>query len=152
MPFLNMPSGGSINIALIPVFVASFHLGVEDGIIIGLLWWLISFALGLNKWFVCLPQYVLDYIIPSGIIGISSIFYKKKNVKEMCFGIVLTMIIRTISIIISGAIYWPGELASGSKAAWVYSLTYNLPYSLATMIMLLITIPTITKSLKKYLV
>lgn len=151
LPFLNMRAGGSINIALIPIVVASFHLGVKKGIVTGLMWWLLSFVLGLNKWFICLPQYLLDYIIPSGIVGISSLFYKNKTSKEIILGIILMMIIRTTSIIVSGAYYWPGELASGSKAAFIYSLSYNLPYSVLTCLMLVILIPIILKSLKNVL-
>ena len=46
LPFLNMPSGGSINIALIPVVVGSFVLGYKKGIVIGLMWWLLTFVMG----------------------------------------------------------------------------------------------------------
>ena len=151
LPFLNMKAGGSINIALIPIVVASFHLGVKNGIITGLMWWLLSFVLGLNKWFICLPQYLLDYIIPSGIIGISSLFYHHKKTREIVFGIILMMFIRTLSIVISGVYYWPGELASGSKAALIYSLSYNLPYSIATCIILAMLVPIILKTLKNVL-
>lgn len=152
LPFLNMPSGGSINIALLPVVVGSFVLGYKKGIIIGLMWWLLTFVLGMNRWFISLPQYLLDYIIPSGIVGLSSVFFKNKKIYEAIVGIVLAMLIRTISILISGAIYWPGDAASGSAAAWVGSLTYNLPYCLATLAMLIIVVPVILKSIKKYLI
>ncbi len=152
LPFLNMPNGGSINIALLPVVVGSFVLGYKKGILIGLMWWLLTFVLGMNRLFISLPQYLLDYIIPSGIVGLSSIFFKNKKIYEAIVGIVLAMLIRTISILISGAIYWPGDAASGSAAAWVGSLTYNLPYCLATLAMLIIVVPVILKSIKKYLI
>ena len=149
MPFLNMPTGGSINIALIPVVICSFHLGVGNGIICGLLWWLISSLLGLNPYFISMSQYVVDYIIPSGIVGISSIFYKKKKTFEINLGILLMMSLRTLCLIISGAIFWPGDAASKSVEAFTVSIIYNLPYSIATLIMLLILIPIILKSIKE---
>lgn len=152
LPFLNMASGGSINIALIPVVVASFHLGSKKGVFVGLLWWFISFLLGLNKWFISVPQYMLDYIIPSGVIGLSSIFYKKRQNYEIVLGIMLAMVIRTSSIVVSGAIFWPGDLASGSLPAWTYSLGYNMPYSLITTVMLVLIVPIIMKTLNKYLI
>ena len=34
IPFLNLPFGGSINIALIPLTVASFHLGYKKAMLI----------------------------------------------------------------------------------------------------------------------
>lgn len=152
LPFLNMPNGGSINIALLPIVIGSFVLGYKKGIVIGLMWWLLTFIMGMNRWFISMPQYLLDYIIPSGIIGISSIFYHKRKVYEVILGIILAMIIRTASILVSGAIYWPGDAASGSVAAWAGSLSYNLPYSIATLLMLIVVSPVILKSIKKYLV
>ena len=153
IPFLNMPSGGSVNIALIPIALCSFHLGIKDGILCGLLWFIVSSLIGLNKYFISFGQIIFDYIIPSVILGVSSCFYKKKNLFEIEFGIIITMIIRTLSICISGSYYWfDMSLAAGSKEAWIFSLTYNLPYSIATLIMLMIIIPLLLKSIKKYLI
>lgn len=149
IPFLNMPSGGSINIALIPIVICSFHLGILDGIIAGLLWWLVSSVLGLNPYYISIMQYAVDYIIPSCIVGISSIFYKKKSFIEIEFGILMMMIIRTFCLVLSGAIFWPEGIASGSVEAWSMSLVYNLPYSLATLIMLLIIVPIVLRSIKR---
>ena len=152
IPFLNMPSGGSINIALIPVVTAAFVLGWKKGILVGLVWWLLTFVLGLNRWFISVPQYLLDYIIPSAIVGLCSIFYKHKLAIEAVIGIVFAMLIRTVSILVSGAIYWPGEAASGSTAAWMGSLAYNIPYCLLTMVMLAAVVPIVLRAIRRYLV
>ena len=152
IPFLNMPSGGSINIALIPIVICSFHLGIKEGMIVGTLWFVISSLIGLNKYFVSFGQIIFDYIIPSLIPGISAILYRKKNTIEIELGLLVMMAIRTFSLVLSGAIYWFDEsVASGSYAAWSGSLIYNLPYSLATLLMLLIVVPLLLNSLKKYL-
>ena len=149
IPFLQMPSGGSINIALIPIVVCSFHLGVVSGMITGFLWWLISSLLGLNPYYISFMQYVIDYIIPSVVVGISSLFYKKKNIFEIEIGLVLMMIIRIFCLIISGAYFWTDGIASGSKAAYIASIVYNVPYSIATLIMLMIIIPIVLYRLRK---
>lgn len=149
MPFLNMPAGGSINIALIPIVICAFHLGTLDGIISGLLWWLISSILGLNPYYISIGQYIVDYIIPSGIVGMCSCFYINKNIFEIEIGIIFMMILRTLSLIISGAIFWPEGVAANSIEAWSASIIYNLPYSIATLIMLLIIVPFVLKSIKK---
>ena len=150
LPFLNMPSGGSINIALIPVVLSSFHLGTLDGMLVGFVWWLISSVIGLNPYYINIFQYVIDYIFPSVVVGASSLFFKKKNNFEIELGIFATMIVRTFLLTLSGAIFWPGDLASNSLLAWSASFIYNVPYSIATMIMLLIVIPLIINSLKKF--
>ncbi|MDO4941035.1 MAG: energy-coupled thiamine transporter ThiT [Erysipelotrichaceae bacterium] len=149
IPFLNMPSGGSINIALIPIVVCSFHLGVKDGIIAGFLWWLTSSVLGLNNWIINVYQYIVDYIIPSVLPGCCSFLYKNKKLIEMELGIFICMSIRCLALIVSGAIFWPGEAASNSIAAWVSSTVYNFPYSVITMIMLMVVSPLISKSFRK---
>ena len=153
IPFLNMPSGGSVNIALIPIVLCSFHLGVYDGCVCGFLWLVVSCLLGLNKYFVSFGQILFDYIVPSIIPGISAIFYSKKKIVEIELGIFIAMLIRTFSICLSGAIYWFEEsAAAGSIEAWNGSLIYNLPYSIATTIMLMIIVPLLIKTLRKYLV
>ncbi|MBR2577795.1 MAG: energy-coupled thiamine transporter ThiT, partial [Erysipelotrichaceae bacterium] len=151
IPILNMPSGGSVNIALIPVVTACFVLGWKEGVLVGFVWWLLTFVLGMNRWFLCLPQYLLDYIIPSTVVGLSSLFYRRKQAIEAVFGIIFTMLIRTASILFSGAIYWPGDAASGSAAAWMGSIAYNIPYCLITMVMLAAVIPVVLRALKRYI-
>ena len=151
IPFLNMPAGGSINIALIPIVFCSFHLSTSDGFLSGILWWMMSSILGLNPYYISLSQYFFDYIFPSAIVGISAMFYKKKNILEIESGILLAMIVRTFCLTMSGAIYWPEGVASGSYAAWISSLAYNLPYNVATTIMLLIIIPILLRSAKKFM-
>lgn len=151
LPFLNMPQGGSINIALIPIVLSSFHLGPVKGVAVAGLWWLISSLMGLNDSILNVVQYLLDYIVPSFIIGLAGIFYKKHTLLEIEIGIFLTMLIRTLSILISGVYFWPDGVAAGSWAAWVASFGYNLPYSIATCVMLMIVIPLIMTRLKSQL-
>ena len=148
LTFLNMPMGGSINIALIPVVIGSFHLGPVKGAVIGFLWWLVSSLFGLNPYFINIVQYLLDYIVPSVIIGAASIFYKKHTVLEAEVGIFLTMAIRTLSIIVSGVYFWPDGVAAGSWAAWTASLSYNLPYCIATGAMLMVVVPIVMSRIK----
>lgn len=153
IPFLNMPSGGSVNIALIPIVLCSFHLGIGNSFISGILWFAISSILGLNKYFISFGQIVFDYIIPSTILCLSSIFYKRYKTIEVEIGILFSMVLRTLSICLSGAVYWfDSSIASGSIEAWSGSLLYNVPYSLMTCLMLMLVIPLLLKTMKKYLV
>lgn len=152
IPFLNMPSGGSINIALIPIVVCSFHLGIKNGITCGFAWWLLSSVIGLNNYFLNIPQYIVDYILPSIIPGMCCFLYKDKKLISMELGIVFCMLFRMFCLVISGAIFWPGDAAANSLAAWSFSLAYNVPYSLATTVLLMFVTPLIIKSLRRYVV
>lgn len=152
LTFLDMPQGGSINIALIPVVLASFHLGPVLGMAVGTIWMLVSFVVTppyFAQNFMVLG-FVCDYVIPSIIVGASSLFYQhKQNYLMMEIGIGFTMLIRTVSILISGAFAWPGEAAAGSAAAWAGSFGYNLPYCLATTVMLMVIIPILYRTFEK---
>ena len=153
IPFLNLPSGGSINISLIPVFVCGFMFGVKDGFICSFLSFLLSSIFGLNSYIVSVPQYILDYIIPFACVGLASIFYKDKKFWQMEVGISLAMLFRTLSIIISGAYFWiESTMLAGSKEAIIFSIAYNAPYALMTTILLMITVPLINKMIRKYLI
>ena len=153
IPFLNLPSGGSINISLIPIMVASFTLGLKEGMVCSFLSYLISFALGLNNIFLSIPQYTLDYLLPGVCVGGCSIFYKNKKIIEMELGIIISMFLRTTSIVISGAYYWLSSTTiAGSLESYIGSIVYNVPYAVITMIVLMISVPIIVKVANKYLV
>ena len=152
IPFINMPGGGSINISLIPIVVCSFTLGLKDGMVCSILSYLMSTILGLNSYFLNIFQYLFDYIIPTICVGLCAIFYKNKNIKEMVLGIIVAMILRFLSIVISGAYFWlDSTVIAGSKEAFIASSVINFPYSLGTMIVLLISVPLIVKVINKYL-
>ena len=71
----------------------------------------------------------------------------------MELGIIFSMILRTLSIIISGSIFWLESTAvAGSKEAVIGSIIYNVPYALVTLIVLMITVPLTTKLVNKYLI
>lgn len=154
LPFLNMPMGGSINIALIPLVTISYVYSYKEGMITGFLWWLVSSLLGLNNYILNVGQYLLDYILPSIIPGLSSLLCLKiKNDKlKIMSGITLAMLLRSFVLVLSGAYFWPGEFAKGSVAAWMGSLSYNLPYNLLTCVMLCIVVPVLYKRIGKIVI
>lgn len=150
IPFLNLPMGGSINIALIPVVIASLHLGVVKGLFVAFLWLVFGTLFGWNGTYINFMQWALDYIVPTMIMGCAGMFYKNRKMLGAIGGVTLTMVIRTVSILVSGAYFWfpEGEIA-GSTLAWVGSFQYNLPYSIATLVVLLIVTPIIISRFKK---
>ncbi len=142
IPFLQMPNGGSINLAVIPVFVASYQLGWKKGAVTGLMWWLIGTIMGLNSWYLTPMQYALDYIVPAAICGFAAALPKLGKISNIYTGVTVTMILKFASHVLSGVYYWPPEgAARGSVPAWTYSVGYNIWYNLATMIVALILVP-----------
>ncbi|NLC96555.1 MAG: hypothetical protein GX675_03175 [Erysipelotrichaceae bacterium] len=150
IPILQMPNGGSINIAVIPVFIASYHLGFKKGVVVGLGWWFVGFIYGLNNWYLNPMQYILDYLLPVSIIGIAPLLPRIKKISNIYTGVVVASTLRFVSTVLSGVYYWPPQgSVAGSKQAWLFSLTYNFWYNFATMIVAIIVVPLLINILNK---
>lgn len=159
IPFTSLwANGGSIDISLIPLVFASIHLGYIYGIITGLLEFGVSIAFGTTKLYFAPYNVALgflcDYIIPVAIMGAASIFMnknysRKKNMIMLELGILLCMLIRIISQVVSGVYCWVDASDIGSIAAWIFSLRYNLGYGVPTMIMLLIVMPILYRTFER---
>lgn len=151
IPFLQMPNGGNIDLGVIPVLMASYQFGYKTGIFTGLLCWLINLVLGISgSWFVSIPQYLFDYILPVSLLGLASAFPKIGKINNIYTGITGAMILKYLSHVLSGVYYWfPETTYGGSLASWLFSLNYNLYYNLATLIVALIVVVAIISKLDK---
>ncbi|MCI5723425.1 MAG: energy-coupled thiamine transporter ThiT [Erysipelotrichaceae bacterium] len=191
IPILQMPNGGSIELELIPLMIASYHLGWKYGALCGLASFVLTIALGFPVYFVHPIQIVLDYVLPICSVGMVSLFKPfihasksvvvgvltviglcagyavyvsyGKNIQSILiaiglvvvlvllgifltstkehFGIVVVMVIKYLSTVLSGAYFWADGVAAGSLPAWTFSLTYNLWYNLVTMMICLVVVP-----------
>ncbi len=149
IPFLQMPNGGSIEIELIIIFVASWHLGWKYGICVALMSWLITFVMGSGRWYLNPMQYALDYHIPLIAVGMAALFGGGKSYRYY-LGVIISMFLKFSSNVLSGVYYWPPEDgAAGSAAAWVYSLGYNFWYNFVTCIVCVIIVPLLITRLNK---
>lgn len=121
-----MPQGGSVAFSLIAIFLCSYIMGWGYGVIVSMVCVGVQFALGLAT-FYGLVSLLLDYFIAMFLVGITGIIplVKYKNY-EVPIGIVIIMILKTISHLISG---W-----YAFKAPLLANLGYNIPYNLATLL------------------
>lgn len=150
-PIIQMPNGGSIELSVIAIFMASYHMGWKWGIGVGLGSWLIGVLFGLNDYIVSPMQTFLDYIAPVLAIGIASLFPKLFKLSNVYVGIVGGMFLKYASHVLAGVYFWfPEGEAAGSLAAWIYSAwTYNLAYNLATLIAAIIIVPLLIARIRK---
>lgn len=151
----SMPNGGTVELPVIALFLASFHLGWRYGLATGLLSWLVGFLLGLNNYFVSPMQVVLDYIVPVMAPGMAAVFPSlhigKSRISNVSVGIVVGMFIKYAAHVLSGVYFWfPEGTAAGSLAAWIYSgWTYNLAYNAATLVVAFIVVPILLRVLRR---
>ena len=92
IPFLQMPNGGSIELELIAVFIASYHLGWKSGLCVAILSWLITIVLGFPMYFYWPIQILLDYVLPLAACGLASLLFSIRDL-DNTGAIVLSLIL-----------------------------------------------------------
>jgi thiamine transporter len=128
---LEMPQGGSIfGFPMIPIVLLGFILGVQYGILGGILYGMISVLLdgGLYHW----GSLFFDYIITFGLLGLTGLFRKYLNAPiKFVLVILLVGFLRYLSHSIGGVLIF-GEFAPEGMNPWFYSfIVYNAPYMLS---------------------
>lgn len=137
------PQGGSISIAMIPIFLMAFRWGVKGGILSGFLLGLLQFILGFSQIYTLL-QGIIDYGIAFSVVGLAGIFAtqikdalsndnRRKWVTFVLLGTFLGSALRYLAHVISGIVFF-GEYAPEGQPVAVYSLLYNGTYMLPSFI------------------
>lgn len=128
--------GGSISIAMVPIFVCSYRYGVKGGLATGFLIGTIQILWGYVLGF---GQVCLDYILPYTVLGLvgitSNIVNNSKGLKQalwISIPIIIVCIIRTLMHVLSGVIYF--------ETPFWGSLVYNGPFmALSTPLCIIVT-------------
>ena len=142
------PNGGSVSAgSMIPILLYAIKWGIGPGIILGSIYGLLDFIF--NPFFYHPLQFLLDYIIAYGILGIAGISYAKE-VKNYYFaksiiGTIIAIGGRLFSHVLSGVIFF-AEYA-GTQNPWIYSILYNASYLIPELIISIIVISLIWKPL-----
>lgn len=128
-----MPQGGSVTLAsVLPIIILSYAYGPEVGMLTGFLFGIVNLFMG--PYIVHPVQTLLDYPIPFMLIGVSGFFSNR------FVGAVAAHILRLIPHVLSGVVFFaeyaPEGMQTGS-ALWIYSITYNAPFLLGEMAIIL---------------
>jgi thiamine transporter len=138
------PQGGSVSIAMVPVFLMAFRWGVKGGAITGLLLGLLQFILGFSQIYHPVQGFI-DYLVAFTVLGIAGIFAsqikvsiqngdKKKWIAFIIAGTFIGSLLRFIAHFFSGWIFF-GVWAPEGQPAWLYSIIYNGTYMIPSMIL-----------------
>lgn len=150
-PFLSFKiwaQGGSISLAMIPIFIVAFRWGLKGGLLSGFLWGILQVALG-TGYILYFWQGVLDYGLAFTVLGFAGVFAKKiqKTVKEgntvsyliyIMSGVLLGCALRFIAHFFAGVVFF--ESAIDGMNVWIYSLLYNISYMLPSFIICTIAV------------
>lgn len=133
---LQMPNGGSLGVSVIPLLMASYHLGWQKGMMVSILSILLQYVTG-PMYTPDLLGFLLDYLIAFSVYGLASLF---PNYKLLYTGVLITNLVRLLSSTLSGTLVWGLEL-------WP-SFGYNATYMIPTTILCLILLPLIMPRLE----
>lgn len=130
------PYGGSITLAsTIPIAIYSYIFGWKKGLVCGLIYGFLQSVQ--DPWIVHPIQYLLDYPIAFGAIGLMGGMFNKaftlkneyaSNTIKLTLGIVCGFILRYLSHALSGAIFFAEYMPDTFSNVWVYTFTYNALY------------------------
>lgn len=128
--FFEMPQGGSVTFAsLLPLMIYCCMFGTRRGVIVCLIYGALQAVQ--DPWIIHPMQFLLDYPLAFGLIGVSGIFVEKGFIKKypvvgFVLGAVLAVCLRFACHVLSGVYAfasWADVETYGTVAA--YSLAYN---------------------------
>ena len=146
------PNGGSISAgSMIPIMLFALRWGVSPGLVLGATYGLLDFIL--KPYFYHPIQFILDYILAYGLLGLAGIGYNKYNNGNSYTGLVVGVVLaiggRMLSHVLSGVIFF-AEYA-GDQNPWVYSTIYNATYLIPELIISLVVLILIWKPLRAFI-
>ena len=135
---IEMPQGGSVSLAGLPILIAGYRHGYKYGLVAGLCFGVINFMLG-GFWFHW-GSIFFDYLLPFTALGITGFFKKSapKNIFIFIIGIIIAGTIRWIIHSFSGVLFFQEYAAEAgyADAVWFYSfIVYNLGYNAACTVL-----------------
>ena len=131
-------NGGSVGIAMVPIFILCFKRGFLPGLISGFALSFLQMLGGVyaiaDKWYMVLLQISLDYILAYPVIAAAGLLYSayqnaNTNTKKLLvlnIGIVVGGLLKLLCHFLAGVIFWSSSTPEGFLGGpIVYSLVYN---------------------------
>ena len=148
----SMPQGGSITaVSMLPIILFAYAYGVGPGLALGAIHGILDCIL--KPYVISIPQFLLDYPIAFGVLGLAGLFSKSKNDQiGLAAGTVVACVARFIASVASGVVFF-GEYAPEGMSPMVYSLGYNgsymAPECVITVVVALLIGPRLIKAIRK---
>lgn len=128
--FFKMPQGGSVTFAsLLPLMIYCCMFGTRKGVVVCLIYGTLQAIQ--DPWIIHPMQFLLDYPLAFGLIGVSGIFmekdvFKGKQIPAFLVGGIIAVTLRFACHVFSGVFAFAdmADLDTYSNV-WAYSLAYN---------------------------
>ncbi len=139
----NLPLGGSVTLlSMLPICIISVRHGIRTGLFSAFTYACIQFAFGMIFdgllgwgmtpfiWFGCV---VFDYLLAFSVLGFAGVFKKSGNMGIIA-GVAMVLVLRFLSHLISGSIFFDIWCPEGWANPFIYSVCYNGSYMLPELV------------------
>ena len=158
LSFKIWPQGGSVSIAMVPIFLMAFRWGLKGGLLTGFLLGLLQFILGFAQVYTII-QGIIDYFIAFTVVGFAGIFARQissmlnegkkgKWISYVIFGAFIGSLLRYLCHFVSGFVFF-GEYAPKGQPVMIYSLLYNGTYMLPSFVISAIIVVLVISAMPK---
>ncbi|PLT33932.1 energy-coupled thiamine transporter ThiT [Bacillus sp. V5-8f] len=138
------PQGGSVSIAMVPVFLMAYRWGIKGGLATGFLLGLLQVVSG-TAWIGHPVQGFIDYFLAFTVVGFAGLFAKRviesysegnkgKGAVYGILGMFVGSFLRFICHYASGIVFFASSAPKGQHVA-IFSLLYNGTYMLASFVL-----------------
>lgn len=127
LKILELPQGGSVTLAMLPIAVFSWRRGLRAGLLTGFCFGLLQLFLdGAYAW--GWQSIIGDYLLAFTPLGLAGIFHGKRG--GLPAGTAVGAFGRFLVHWVTGATVWAEYMPDTWANPWVYSLVYNGSYML----------------------
>ena len=148
-----MPWGGSITLAMIPILLYAVRWGLGPGLLAGFIFGVLQFTFD-GGFAIGWQSIVGDYLLAFTALGLAGLMHGKRG--GIFTGTLVGGLGRFLVHYVVGATVWAEYMPESffgmtMHTPWFYSLLYNLAYMLPNMIICLVVFALLWKPMRKYL-
>ena len=148
-----MPWGGSVVLAMVPIILYAVRWGVGRGLLAGFVFGVLQFMFD-GGFAIGWQSIVGDYLLAFTVLGLAGVMKGKKL--GVFLGTLIAGVARFLVHYVVGATIWAEYMPDTffgmtMTSPWIYSLLYNMAYMAPNIIITLVVFAILYKPMKKYL-
>ena len=148
-----MPWGGSVTLAMIPILLYAVRWGLVPGLLSGFVFGVLQFAFD-GGFAIGWQSIIGDYLLAFTVLGLAGLAHGKKG--GIFTGTLIGGFARFLVHYVVGATIWAAYMPDvffgmTMHSPWFYSCLYNLAYMLPNIVICLVVFALLWKPMGKYL-
>ena len=147
------PQGGSIDASMLPIVLFAVRHGAGWGTLAGFVFGILQYVAG-NGFAIDWMSMVVDYLIAYALLGFGAGLMKGRR-QAMISGTLLGGLLRFLAHYVVGAVIWGKYMPETffgmtMTTPWFYSLLYNAPYMIGSVVIVLVLTALLENPMGKY--